>query len=139
MNQPETHLLLQAFRALMTIAAPGVLLKAEAMVAPDILSKYLGAHDRYRPQGELAYDNELMVMLWSMAPTTTGELARAGRRSRGRARRADPPPVPQRLLRRRGARLARARGGVPERPARGIAGQRHRGVADRRRSRTSRR
>ncbi len=34
MNQPETHLLLQAFRALTRLAAPGLLLKAEAMVAP---------------------------------------------------------------------------------------------------------
>jgi amylosucrase len=76
MNQPETHLLLQAFRALMTVAAPGVLLKAEAMVSPDILTRYLGGHDRYRPECDLAYDNQLMVMLWSMTATGRGELAR---------------------------------------------------------------
>jgi amylosucrase len=75
-NQPEAHLLLQLFRALLAIAAPGVLLKAEAMVSPDILTSYLGAHDQYRPECDLAYDNQLMVMLWSMLATGTSDLAR---------------------------------------------------------------
>jgi amylosucrase len=64
-NQPETHLLLQAFRALTRLAAPGLILKAEAIVSPDMLVQYLGAHDRYQPECDLAYDNQLMVMLWS--------------------------------------------------------------------------
>ena len=34
-NQPEAHLLVQAYRALTRLAAPGVLFKAEAIVAPD--------------------------------------------------------------------------------------------------------
>ena len=34
-NQPEAHRLLQAFRALVRIAAPGVAFKAEAIVAPE--------------------------------------------------------------------------------------------------------
>ena len=64
-NQPEAHLLLQAFRALTRLAAPGLVLKAEAIVGPDMLVQYLGAHDRYRPECDLAYDNQLMIMLWS--------------------------------------------------------------------------
>ena len=64
-NQPEAHLLVQAFRALTRLAAPGLLLKAEAIVSPDMLVQYLGGHDRYRPECDLAYDNQLMVMLWS--------------------------------------------------------------------------
>ncbi len=64
-NQPEAHLLVQAFRALTRLAAPGLLLKAEAIVGPDQLVGYLGGHDRYHPECDLAYDNQLMVMLWS--------------------------------------------------------------------------
>ncbi len=45
-NQPEAHLLVQAFRALTRVAAPGLLFKAEAIVAPEMLVQYLG---RARP------------------------------------------------------------------------------------------
>jgi amylosucrase len=68
-NQPEAHLVVQAFRALTRLAAPGLLLKAEAIVSPDLLVQYLGGHARYRPECDLAYDNQLMVMLWSMLAT----------------------------------------------------------------------
>lgn len=75
MNEPEAHLVLQAFRALTRLAAPGLLLKAEAMVAPEILGHYLGGHDQYRPECDLAYDNQLMVMLWSAMATGDARLA----------------------------------------------------------------
>ena len=74
-NQPEAHLLVQAFRALTRLAAPGLALKAEAIVSPDLLAQYLGAHDRYRPECDLAYDNQLMVMLWSSLATRDVRLA----------------------------------------------------------------
>jgi amylosucrase len=74
-NQPEAHLLVQAFRALTRLAAPGLELKAEAIVSPDMLVQYLGAHDRYRPECDLAYDNQLMVMLWSTLATRDVRLA----------------------------------------------------------------
>jgi amylosucrase len=64
-NQTEAHRILQALRALVRLAMPGVALKAEAIVGPDQLVPYLGAHDRFRPECDLAYDNQLMVMLWS--------------------------------------------------------------------------
>src|SRR6516165_2920665 len=38
-NQPEAHLLLQAFRALTRLAAPGLVLKAEAIVTPEMLAQ----------------------------------------------------------------------------------------------------
>jgi amylosucrase len=41
-NQPEAHFILQAFRALSRIAAPGFLMKAEAIVSPPQLVPYLG-------------------------------------------------------------------------------------------------
>jgi amylosucrase len=74
-NQPEAHLLVQAFRALTRLAMPGLVLKAEAIVGPDMLAQYLGAHDRYRPECDLAYDNQLMVMLWSTLATRDVRLA----------------------------------------------------------------
>ena len=38
-NQPGAHLLLQAFRALTRLAAPGLVLKAEAIVSPEMLAR----------------------------------------------------------------------------------------------------
>ena len=75
-NQPEVHLILQALRALVGVAAPGVAFKAEAIVAPQQLVQYLGAHDRFRPECDLAYNNQLMVMLWSSLATRDTTLAR---------------------------------------------------------------
>ena len=74
MNQPEVHRIVQAMHALARLAAPGVIFKAEAIVAPDDLVPYLGGHDRYRPECELAYHNQLMVMLWSSLATKDGRL-----------------------------------------------------------------
>ena len=74
-NQPEAHLLVQAFRALTRIAAPGLVFKAEAIVAPEKLVPYLGGHERFRPECDLAYNNQLMVMLWSSLATRDARLA----------------------------------------------------------------
>jgi amylosucrase len=65
LNQPEVHLLLQAFRALVGIVAPAVAFKAEAIVPHHHLVRYLGADVRERTECELAYHNQLMVQLWS--------------------------------------------------------------------------
>jgi amylosucrase len=64
-NQPEVHQLLQAFRAALRIAAPGVAFKAEAIVAPRDLAGYLGAGRHQGKECDLAYHNVLMVLLWS--------------------------------------------------------------------------
>lgn len=64
-NQPEAHYLLQAFRALSRIAAPALLLKAEAIVSPDRLIPYLGQGRAANKECELAYHNAFMVLLWS--------------------------------------------------------------------------
>ncbi|MEV6631126.1 alpha-amylase family protein [Actinoplanes sp. NPDC051470] len=74
MNQPEVHKIVQALHGLTRLAAPGVIFKAEAIVAPDDLVPYLGGHDRYRPECELAYHNQLMVMLWSSLATKDARL-----------------------------------------------------------------
>jgi amylosucrase len=64
-NQPEAHAILQAFRALSRIAAPGLLLKAEAIVPPPQLIPYLGRGAATNKECEIAYHNVLMVSLWS--------------------------------------------------------------------------
>lgn len=74
-NQPEAHLLAQLFRAYLAIAAPGVALKAEAIVSPRDLVPYLGAHRHERDECHLAYHNQLMVMLWSSFATADARLA----------------------------------------------------------------
>ncbi|MBW0091988.1 alpha-amylase family protein [Pseudonocardia sp. KRD-184] len=74
-NQPEVHDIVQAMHAAVKLAAPATVFKAEAIVAPDELVAYLGAHDRYRPECELAYHNQLMVMLWSSLATKDARLA----------------------------------------------------------------
>jgi amylosucrase len=74
-NQPEGHTLLQLLHALTRLAAPGVVFKAEAIVSPEDLVPYLGGHERYRPECELAYHNQLMVMLWSSLATRDARLA----------------------------------------------------------------
>lgn len=64
-NQPEAHAVLQAWRALTRLAAPGVLLLAEAIVSPDKLIPYLGVGEATNKECDLAYHNVYMVLLWS--------------------------------------------------------------------------
>jgi len=64
-NQPEVHLLLRAFHAFTRIAAPGLALKAEAIVSPEHQAAYLGEGAHAGRQCQLAYHNTLMVLLWS--------------------------------------------------------------------------
>ncbi|WP_311966448.1 amylosucrase [Arsenicicoccus cauae] len=64
-NQPEAHLILQAFRALTRLAMPGVILLAEAIVSPEDLVPYLGQGAATAKECELAYHNVYMVALWS--------------------------------------------------------------------------
>jgi amylosucrase len=64
-NQPEVHQLLQALRAVARIATPAVAFKAEAIVSPNDLVRYLGAGRHQGNECDLAYHNVLMVLLWS--------------------------------------------------------------------------
>jgi amylosucrase len=64
-NQSEVHRILQAFRAAARIVAPGVIFKAEAIVAPLDLIAYLGIGRHTGKECEIAYNNYLMVQLWS--------------------------------------------------------------------------
>jgi len=74
-NQPEVHAITQALRALLRVACPGVLLKAEAIVAPGDLVQYLGQGRRHGRVSDLAYHNSLMVQVWSMLASRDVRLA----------------------------------------------------------------
>ncbi len=63
-NQIEAVVLLVAYRALMRIAAPAVAFKAEAIVAPDDIIRYLGVGGYEGRACDIAYNATLMNHLW---------------------------------------------------------------------------
>jgi amylosucrase len=76
-NLPEVHWLLQAIRAIFDIAAPGVLLKAEAIMPRRDLTAYLGK-DSDAPECHMAYHSAAMAALWlglaEQSPTVLAEV-----------------------------------------------------------------
>ena len=73
-NQPEVHSITQGLRTAMRIAAPAVIFKAEAIVAPDDLIHYLGRGEHAGKVSDLAYHNSLMVHIWSAFAARDGRL-----------------------------------------------------------------
>ncbi len=73
-NEPEVHALTQALRALVRVAAPGVIFKAEAIVGPSDLVQYLGQGEHRGKVSDLAYHNSLMVQVWSMLASADARL-----------------------------------------------------------------
>jgi amylosucrase len=63
-NQPEAHLLIQAFNALARIVAPALLFKSEAIVHPDDVLSYIGPQEC-----QLSYNPLLMALLWEALAT----------------------------------------------------------------------
>ena len=74
-NQPEAHGLLAAWRALLTIAAPGVVLKAEAIERPKDVAPYFG-QVAAEPECHLAYNNGAMTALWASLALASAEPVR---------------------------------------------------------------
>jgi amylosucrase len=64
-NQPEVHAITQVLRAAARIAAPSLIFKAEAIVAPSKLVAYLGRGAHAGRVSDIAYHNSLMVQIWS--------------------------------------------------------------------------
>jgi amylosucrase len=64
-NQPEVHAITQALRTVARIAAPALIFKAEAIVGPADLAPYLGVGKHTGKVSDLAYQNSLMVQIWS--------------------------------------------------------------------------
>ena len=57
-NLPQAHVLIAAYNLLFQIAAPATVFKAEAIVHPDEVAKYIGQ------ECALSYNPLLMVLLW---------------------------------------------------------------------------
>ena len=74
MNQPEAHVILQALRALVDIAAPSVALKAEAIVPMAQLPPYFGEGPMQGHECHLAYHSTLMAAGWSALALQRGDL-----------------------------------------------------------------
>jgi amylosucrase len=74
-NQPEAHMIIQAFNALARIAAPSLLFKSEAIVHPDDVMSYIDVHEC-----QISYNPLLMALLWeTLATREVRLLARAMR------------------------------------------------------------
>lgn len=73
-NQPEVHALTQALRAAAHMIAPALVFKAEAIVAPSQVVAYLGLGEHAGRVSDLAYDNSLMVQIWSALATRDARL-----------------------------------------------------------------
>lgn len=58
-NLPEAHWLIQAFNAVVSIAAPAVVFKSEAIVHPDEVRRYVSLQEC-----PLSYNPQLMALLW---------------------------------------------------------------------------
>ncbi len=63
-NLPEAHLLVEAFNAVASIAAPGLLFKSEAIVHPDEVVKYISGN-----KCQISYNPTLMALLWESLAT----------------------------------------------------------------------
>jgi amylosucrase len=61
---PKAHTLVQAFNALLRIAAPSLLFKSEAIVHPDEVAKYID-----EDECQLSYNPLLMALLWNSLAT----------------------------------------------------------------------
>ncbi len=76
-NLPEAHLLIQAFNALVRIAAPALLFKSEAIVHPDEVIRYICPEEC-----QLSYNPLLMALLWNTLATRDVRLLAASMRDR---------------------------------------------------------
>lgn len=63
-NQPEAHLIIQAYNALAQIAAPALAFKSEAIVHPDEVLKYIR-----RDEAKLSYNPLFMALCWEALAT----------------------------------------------------------------------
>ena len=73
-NQPEVHAITQALRMAAKIYAPSLVFKAEAIVGPQEVVHYLGQREHSGKVSDLAYNNSLMVQIWSALAARDGRL-----------------------------------------------------------------
>lgn len=68
-NLPIAHTIIQAFNALVRIAAPAMAFKSEAIVHPDDVIKYFGQGERAGYECSISYNPTLMALLWEALAT----------------------------------------------------------------------
>ncbi|TLP73149.1 alpha-amylase family protein [Maribacter sp. ACAM166] len=73
-NLPEAHTLISLFRMCLQVIAPGVILLAEAIVAPRNIIKYFGENMFEGNECEVAYNASLMALLWNSIATKNASL-----------------------------------------------------------------
>tara|TARA_R110000765_G_scaffold95278_2_gene179392 strand:- start:1634 stop:2800 length:1167 start_codon:yes stop_codon:yes gene_type:complete len=73
-NLPEAHTLISLFRMCLQVIAPGVILLAEAIVAPRNIIKYFGEDMIEGNECEVAYNASLMALLWNSIATKKASL-----------------------------------------------------------------
>lgn len=73
-NLPEAHQLISLFRLCLQVVAPGVILLAEAIVAPREIIRYFGEEQLTGNECELAYNATFMACLWDAIATTKTNL-----------------------------------------------------------------
>lgn len=68
-NLPEAHTLISLFRMCLQVVCPGVVILAEAIVAPRDIIKYFGEGITEGNECDLAYNATLMALLWNSIAT----------------------------------------------------------------------
>lgn len=63
-NQPEAHMIIQAFNSIVRMVAPSLVFLSEAIVHPDDVVKYIG-----EGECQLSYNPLLMALLWEALAT----------------------------------------------------------------------
>jgi amylosucrase len=69
-NLPQAHTLLQLFKMCVHVAAPGVALLGEAIVAPKEIMKYFGTGDYLAKECDIAYGATNMALQWDALATS---------------------------------------------------------------------
>ena len=70
-NLPQAHQIIQAYNALVSIAAPTMIFKSEAIVHPDNVASYI-RHD----ECQISYNPTMMALLWEALATRQVKLLR---------------------------------------------------------------
>jgi amylosucrase len=73
-NLPEAHRLISLFRLCLQVVAPGVILLAEAIVAPREIVRYFGEGPLEGNECEIAYHATFMACLWNSIGTKKTKL-----------------------------------------------------------------
>jgi len=76
-NLPEVHDVIRAFNALVSISAPALVFKSEAIVAPEEVAKYIAEEEC-----PLSYNPKMMALMWEALATRSVRLLRHSLRKR---------------------------------------------------------